>query len=463
MIRSFAVTCLLFAQGTPRVPSLAPLVQRAVQGGLAVPPGPIHILWLVLLAWFVVLAVVAGCIQQDWLKWLRGLVDIRGHLDQIGAGLEVLRRNKRPLWILLTAAVVSWTSWSLGWWFAWQRSSADAEKERAELEAVLALRNNSALAFGGVHALTAGLVPLRALTNLGDLTPLLVGACLVLFARSDRVAQHLRGQLRAVEQVRLRRGMGTVWVGLVVLVGYRVVTFMTNPAAGPIGGCLWIDSLILPALMLAADALLLSWVLAEFGRSLRGHLDWQPDDTAAFVRGVPSVMWVCGLANLGRYIMLGLVMWEFQLSSPASPTFPASRWGPILWGVSLAQVFGLPCFALPGVLTVWRRGGLGHKLHGLIRLFRQAGGQVVGLIGLGLVLNVLVLAPFYFLFGSMQAEPWSLLGAASYGYYAQLLVSLVLLAGVTGLAHQELGLEDEPRYSPLVPELFEPERLQSGA
>ncbi|MBI3466318.1 MAG: hypothetical protein HY000_25180 [Planctomycetes bacterium] len=446
---------LIFAQAAPPAPSLAPLVQRVVQGELWAPPGSIHGLWLVLLAWFAVLAIVAACIQRDWPRWLRGLVDIRAHLEQIGAGLDILRRNKRPLWILLTAGVVSWTSWSLGWWFIWKHSSADAEMERTEWEAMLAIRNNSAVAFAGAHALTAGLVPLRALTSLADLTPLLIGACLVLFARSDVVAQHLRGQLRPAEHVGLRRRMGTVWVGLVVLVGYRVVTFLTNPAAAPIGGCLWIDSLILPALVLVGDALLLSWVLTEFGRSLRRHLDWRPDDTAALVRMVPSVMWVCASVNPGRYLTLGLVIWEFQLSSPAAPTFPASRWSPILWCSALAQVCGLAWFALPGVLTVWRTGGLGHKFHGLIRLFRQAGGKVVGLAGLGLVMNVLALVPFYFLFGSMQAEPWSLLGAASYGYYAQLLVSLVLMVGVTELARQELGLEDEPRYSPLVPELLE--------
>ena len=454
---------LIFAQGAPQVPSLAPLVLREVQGGLCAPPGPIYILWLMLLAWFAVLAVVAGCIQQDWLKWLRGLVDIRGHLDQIGAGLEILRRNKRPLWILLTAAVVSWTCWSLGWWFAWQSSSGAAETERAEWGAMLAIRNNSPLAFAGVHALSAGLVPLRVLTSLGDLTPLLIGACLVLFARSDVVAQHLRGQLNAAENVRLRRRMGTVWVGLVVLVGYRVVTFLTNRAAGPIGGCIWIDSFILPVLVLAGDALLLSWVLAEFGRGLRRHLDWQRDDTAAFVRVVPSLVWVCGLANPGRYLILGLVMWEHQFSNPATPTFPATRWSPILWSASLAQVCGLAWFALPGVLTVWRKGGLVHKLSGFIRLLRQAGGQVVGLIGLGVVLNMLALVPFYFLFGSMQAEPWSLVGAASYGYYAQLLVNLVLLAGVIELARQELGLEDEPKYSPDMSELFEAVRVPKGA
>ena len=73
---------------------------------------------------------------------------------------------------------------------------------------------------------------------------------------------------------------------------------------------------------------------------------------------------------------------------------------------------------------------------------------------LAVVLNVLAMLPLYWLFGSMQAEGWSLLGAASYGYYAQLLVNLAILAGVTELARQELGLTDEPKYPPIVAELF---------
>jgi hypothetical protein len=113
-----------------------------------------------------------------------------------------------------------------------------------------------------------------------------------------------------------------------------------------------------------------------------------------------------------------------------------------LWTCTISQVLGLTWFALPGVLVVIRQGGIAHKLQAFLKLVRSAGGQVVGLTILAVLLSFLVLFPFYCIFGAMQRETWSLLGAASYGHYATLLLGIVLLAGLTQLAYQELGMEE---------------------
>src|SRR6266705_6571677 len=107
--------------------------------------------------------------------------------------------------------------------------------------------------------------------------------------------------------------------------------------------------------------------------------------------------------------MTAYAMWEVQVNQ--TPQWPASRWSAVLWASSIAQVVGLMWFALPGVLAVWRRGGVLDKLGAYWRLIRQAGGQILGLTALAVLLNILVMIPVYWLFGSMQPETWSLIGA----------------------------------------------------
>jgi hypothetical protein len=425
----------LLAQTTPALPDLAPLVRRLVQAGLWTPPDTTLPLLAALLVWLVGLVAIAALLQRDCSNWLRGLVDVRRHFEQLGEGLEILRRNKRPVWVLLGGAVLSWTGWSLGLW--------QERPQIAELEGMLETRENSVALFAWDHALTAAVVPLRALASLGDLLPLLFGACLVLFARTVELGRHLRWEMPAVESMRLKRRLGTIWVGLIILMGYRAVTFLADRTSGPVSGCLRVDALVVPLLLLAADGLLLSWVLVEFGRALREHLTWESDDTAAFVRGIPAAMLVSALANPGRYVVLAATMLEQQWTETAAR--PASRWGPILWASAVAQLVGLALFAFPAVLVVCRRGGLAYKLRSFITLIRRAGGQLVGLTVLAVLLNIVVTFPFFALFGAMQAETWSLLGAASYAHYATLLLGLVFLSGVTQLAAQQLGLEDEPQ------------------
>jgi hypothetical protein len=397
----------------------------------------------VFIAWLALFALLVLMLEGDWRKWLRGLVDIRAMLEQIGAGLEILRRNKRPLWVTLAAAVLGWTVWSLQVW------TKSAHKD--EVEQLLKLADNSAARFAWKHAFANAIVPLRDLVCLGDLLPLVIAAGLMLFARTAEIAQHLRLKTRAMENVKLKRQLGTIWVALVVLIAYRVVGYtIDSPTAPMAGGCLFIDALALPIALLVADGLLLSWILTEYARGLCARFDWDASDTAAFARGIPASMIVCALANPGRYVVLACAMWEQQVSTPGTTTWPAAKWGPILWASAVGQVLGIVWFALPAVLVVQRRGGLADKFYAYLTLLRRAGGRVVGLTVLAVLLNLLVMLPFYWVFGTMQPETWSLVGAASYGHYATLLLGLVLLAGVTQLAHQELGFQEDPGPAPIV-------------
>lgn len=431
---------LLFAQGTSSDANLAPLARRLLRGGLGTAPGSSVDLLLLVLGWLVVLAIVTGLLQGDWKKWLRGLVDVRGHFEQLGAGLEILRRNKRPLWVILAAAVMGWTGWSLG---VWQDAAS-----KDELEGMLAVHDNSATSWAAAHGLAVAVVPLRDLLSLGDLMALVLGACVLLFARTAELAQHLRFETRAVENVRLKRRIGTIWVGLIILAAYRMLVFLVNPADAPLADCMYINAVAMPVLTLLADGILLSWVLTEFGRGLLNHFDWESDDTVAFVRNIPAAMLACGLVNPGRYAIMAFAITEAQFNT--SSTWPASRWAPILWASTIAQVVGLAWFAFPAVVAVSRRGRLRDIFWAYLTLLRRAGGQVVGLTALAILLDWLALMPFYWIFGTMQRETWSLLGAASYGHYATLIVGIILLAGTTQLAYQELGIEQEQGPIPIL-------------
>jgi hypothetical protein len=433
----------LFAQGSPPDASLAALVRRLVRGSLGFTPGSSTTLILLVVSWFAMMAAVTALLQRDRNRWLQGLLDIRAHFEQLAAGLDILRINKRPLWILLVAAVVSWTGWSVQ---TWQDATS-----KEELEAMLAIHENSAARFATAHALTASISPLRSLTALADVMPLAIGACILLFTRTAAISDALRSRTRAAENLRLKRRLGMFWIALILLSTYRAAVFVVAPDTAPLADCLYINAFTIPLLALAADAILLSWLIVEYSRALNSHFDWHADDSVAFVRTIPGAVAACVLLNAGRYLLIFAALWHAQF---ATPNWPPSRWHGILFASALMQVQGLAWLALPSVLVVDRRRGLRNLFYSYLELVRRAGGQIVGLSIVSVVLSFVAVLPFYWIFGAMQRETWSLLGAASYGHYVSLLVGIVLLAGLTQLAHRELGMkEPEPPMAILLPPL----------
>jgi len=313
---------------------------------------------------------------------------------------------------------------------------------REELATLMAMHENSPVSFAASHAFAAALVPFRDLVSLGDLVPLVAGACVLLFSRTATLAAHVTSRTRPIEGFSLKRRLGSVWVGLLMLASYRVVAFLATPATAPMADCMYLNALLIPLLMVLADATLLSWVLTEYGRAILWHVEWKSDDTAAFLRSLPSAGLACVLINPGRYVLTAIAIWEAQFTG-SFLNWPASRWVPIVWIATIGQVFGLAWCAIPAVLAVTRTGSPSQMFRNFAELTRCAGGQVLGLTAIALTCNFLVTLPFYWIFGIMQQETWSLVGAASYGHYATLLSGIVLLAGFTELAHQILGVEQD--------------------
>jgi hypothetical protein len=267
--------------------------------------------------------------------------------------------------------------------------------------------------------------------------PLVVGAAIVLFARTGQMSQALRSRTRAVESVLLKRRLGMVWLGLTVLAAYRAIVFLMAPNAAPMADCLYVNAFLVPALLVAADAVLLSWVVVEMGRAVSYRFEWQPDDSVALVRLLPNAAVTCLLLNAGRYFLVFCAIWQAQFSTP---NWPAPRWSVILSICTAAQLFGLAWIGLPAILALHLRGNLRSLLAKYLELLRRAGGQILGLTLLSVAATFLAVLPFYWIFGEMQAETWSLLGAASYGHYMTLLVGIIILATLVQLANQEPGV-----------------------
>ena len=137
----------------------------------------------------------------------------------------------------------------------------------------------------------------------------------------------------------------------------------------------------------------------------------------------------------------GAVMLDFQLQ-PGS-AWAGALWGPMLWGVAIAQLVGLVYIGLPAVLAVSREFRVRPLLATYLKLWQRAGGQLVGLIILAVLLRLALTVPTYWMFAAMQAESWSLLGAASYEHYLGIFLSLVVMAATTELAAKALGLEEQ--------------------
>jgi hypothetical protein len=429
---------LLLAQtSTPPAVNPEPVLRRMAQSSAWSVPWSVGSLLLVLIACWLGWAALAALVQRDRRSWARGVFDIRGNLEQFSDGLRILGQNKRPLWLLLVAAVLSWTGWGLRLY--------DESSGLTELQSALQVQDDAVNTFAMAHALTAAAAPLGRLISLADLLPVLAGAGFVLLVRAIALSDDLRRETRVWEASTLKQTLVAVWMCLLLTGIYRLVTFVWGPGNVALVGCLFIDSFLLPLAILAADGLMLSWVATEYGRAVRGHFEWRSTDTAACARGIRSGICFCLLINPGRYLLVGLLLWRYQLGNVAQ----FARWfgSHIEWllGVSLVlQLVGLVWVVGPAVMAV-RRTGLLRGMAGCFRLYERAGGQVVGLAGVAATLIVLCTLPVYWAFGNMQPERWSLLGMSSYAYYATLLVNLCFLAALTRVAERALGIEDPQR------------------
>ena len=346
---------------------LAPLVRRAdalVAAGAADRVGLLA--WLAGLLGLLALAMLI----QGPRKALAQFLDLPGHARLLSAALARLRRASRLVAALFGAAVISWTCW---------QTYHYGDPERLE-ELAATLKSKSVGEVAVEQASFAALTPTRDLLDLGDCLVLTVAAGILVFRLSAERWGNVEG---SSAQGAVPAGTTLCWGAVWLYMLYRVASVVVENTKSTLllGGCLPFEAAVVPLLMLAADALLLSWALVE----LRGKYPAATDsvegfDVAGAVARMPAAALACLLAVPGRY--LASAAWLAQPWLPAAWTAKLGL-STLLrgWGLVGVQVLALSVAGIAGVVP-WTRGSMAGALGGYARLLRLEGGRLVGLLAL---------------------------------------------------------------------------------
>ncbi|MEO6807762.1 MAG: hypothetical protein ABI353_01435 [Isosphaeraceae bacterium] len=416
---------LLWAQAPAPDPTAVPLLalrRWTTSLTLSSPESlPSHIgLWAWLLGLAAALVVAIGF--QGPKRALGQVLDLPGHVRLAALALKRLGRAGRLVAILLGATVVAWTvSQSLRY---------NSESRKDDIAALLRSKGLQELAFE--QGMLAALTPLRDLAGLGDnLVLLVVGATLAFKLSADRWGgdgPFVKGLPGAVP------GLTTlVWGGAWLYVLYRLASLLPGPDLNeqglPLGGCLFVEALIVPGLMVIADGLLLAWVLIELRAADPGAIDADRVDVLGVLVMTPGAMLACLACLPARYLATGAWLALYDVQSLAATGLRVFVNG---WGLVVAQAAALPVVGLAGAVA-WSRGSVHAGLIGYVRLLRAEGGRLVVAIALaGLVCGGFS-ALSYLLVLTMPAQPWVLSAADSYAHYATLPIGLVFLSALVEL------------------------------
>lgn len=411
----------------PSPSALAPLALRRWCGSqtLCSPETvPSHFglwVWLAGLGALLLLAMVAQGPGQA----LRQLFDVRGLAGLSAAAVRRLRRSGRLLSVAIGMTVLSWTGY--------QAVSYSRAEGRDDL--LLLTRSRGLAELAAEQGVFAALTPLRDVCALGSNLALLVAASLVVF----RVSADLWGG-PPVPGKRRRRpsGWGTLgWCCGAAFLTYRVISIGSGYPELPLGGCLMVEAVIVPALMAVCDGMLLGWVLVELRNAGVEHPDggvFDPHDAIALL---PGTIFACLASLPARYlaVMVILTSYYFPNSASLAPLFAAARW---LLSRGLADVQGAALLGagLAGA-AVWG-GGLGGLLRGYGRMLRTHGGRVACVLALAGVAAGVASAVAYFVVLSLPAGTWVLNAADSYAHYLTLPVGLWTLAALVELGERSL-------------------------
>jgi hypothetical protein len=283
---------------------------------------------------------------------------------------------------------------------------------------------------------------LRDLAGLGDnLVLLIVGATLTFKLSADRWgggAPFAKGVPGAVP------GLTTlVWGGAWLYVLYRLASLLPGPDLNeeglPLGGCLFVEALIVPGLMLIADGLLLAWVLVELRAADPGAVGADRVDVLGVLAMTPGAMLACLASLPARYLATGAWLALYDVQSLAATGLPVFVNG---WGLVVAQAAALPLGGLAGS-AAWSRGSVRATVTGTVRMARAEGGRLVAAMALaGLVCGGFS-ALSYLLVLALPAQPWVLSAADSYAHYATLPIGLMLLSALVELGGRARLLDGE--------------------
>lgn len=369
------------------------------------------------------------------------LVDLKGHVELWGAAVGRVRRSGRLLMAVVGVSVVAWTA-SQTFWYArpWNRD-----------DLALLLKNNRVIDVAWAQGALAALTPLRDIVGLGLMIPMLLGAAFVLFQYSTFRWSAIRPDPSIRAQATRWATLG--WGATAVYAIYRFVSLLAGGGSDrPLGGCLSVEALVVPALMALADGVLVAWVLVELRhgggrrvgvdaplrsdgvRDSGGGTDDDRLDVTGVVLAIPSAVVGCVLAFPARYVATGVALGSGYLppSVLASPRIAAFLRWELSWGLVAWQAAGLLFVGWFGA-AAWSQGARWGTLRGFGRMLRADGGRVLAVVLVGGVAAGVVSALAYLVVLALPGSTWALNAADSYAHYGSLPVGLVMLAALVEL------------------------------
>ena len=240
---------------------------------------------------------------------------------------------------------------------------------------LLLTRSRSFAEIGIEHGIFAALSPLRDVAGLSSNLPFLIVATVILF----RASADLLGGGFSVPGRPLRpkvSGWATVaWPCMVLMILYRLASIGVGSADLPLGGCLLIEPIVVPALMAISDAVLLAWVLVELRNA---GLD-DPENDMFDVQGTAALM-PGAILGVVAALPARYLAWTVFLASTSLPNEVTSSPSLGVWvrwqlGMGLGVVQGISLLAAGIVGAIaWTNGSIGEALKGYARLIRAEGG-----------------------------------------------------------------------------------------
>ena len=205
-------------------------------------------------------AVVPGaCKVRE--RRLGQLVDLPGHLRLFGRSTIRLRRSSRIVATTIGFTVLSWTG----------AQALTFRMDQGKADLVLLRKTRGLMELGFEQGMHSPLTPFRDIAGLGDNLALLVVMTFFLLRATpdpwDQKVRHGRGGSRSNMfdgTVRSRTTRIFLLCGCTSLYAiYRLVCRGMGSVGLPLGGCLILEVVLIPLLMLVCDGFLLSWLLTE--------------------------------------------------------------------------------------------------------------------------------------------------------------------------------------------------------
>jgi hypothetical protein len=367
-------------------------------------------------------------------KVLKQLFDLPGHF-------QLLRKATRRVWasgrlvsIAIGFTVVSWTGS--------QAMVFNRDSGRTELILLTKSRGLSELAIE--QGMLAGLTPLRDVAGLGDNLPLLIAATILLCRASfdpTGVVATSRGSEVFANRLRKRSGWSTlIWCCGALYALYRLVIRGAGNNGLPQAGCLVIEAVAIPLLMLISDGFLLAWVLTELRNSGFDHTGDDRLDPLEAAALMPAAALACALTLPARYMATFIWLTWNNLPTSVNATALGSyfRWQES-WGLTDLQAAALVTVGLVGAVA-WGRGTIRGSIAGYQRILAADAGHLVVALAIAIVAAALMSAAAYAVVLLLPAQSWVLAAADSYAHFATLPVGLWTLAAMIELGERSLPL-----------------------